>query len=48
MTNNNPPLLEMKNIQKDFYGNQVLTDISFTLRAGEVMGLVGENGAGKF
>ena len=47
MTNNNPPLLEMKNIQKDFYGNQVLTDISFTLRAGEVMGLVGENGAGK-
>ena len=47
MTNNNPPLLEMKNIQKDFYGNQVLTNISFTLRAGEVMGLVGENGAGK-
>ena len=27
MTNNNPPLLEMKNIQKDFYGNQVLTDM---------------------
>ena len=25
------PLLEMKNIQKDFFGNQVLTDINLTL-----------------
>ena len=41
------PLLEMKNIQKDFFGNQVLTDINLTLREGEVLGLVGENGAGK-
>ena len=47
MTNNNTPLLEMRNIKKDFYGNQVLTDINFTLGAGEVLGLVGENGAGK-
>ena len=43
----NTPLLEMKNIQKDFFGNQVLTDINLTLNEGEVMGLVGENGAGK-
>jgi len=43
----NAPLLEMKNIQKDFFGNQVLTDIDFTLEEGEVLGLVGENGAGK-
>ena len=41
------PLLEMKNIRKDFFGNQVLTDINLTLREGEVLGLVGENGAGK-
>ncbi len=41
------PLLEMKNIQKDFFGNPVLTDINLTLREGEVLGLVGENGAGK-
>lgn len=41
------PLLEMRNIQKDFFGNQVLTDINFTLKEGEVLGLVGENGAGK-
>lgn len=47
MTNSNAPLLEMRNIQKDFFGNQVLTDISFTLEAGQVLGLVGENGAGK-
>ena len=37
----------MQNIQKDFFGNQVLTDINFTLGAGEVLGLCGENGAGK-
>ncbi len=47
MINNNIPLLEMRNIKKDFFGNQVLTDINFTLSAGEVLGLVGENGAGK-
>ena len=47
MVNNNAPLLEMRNIQKDFFGNQVLTDINLTLREGEVLGLVGENGAGK-
>ena len=47
MINANAPLLEMKNIKKDFFGNQVLTDINLTLRPGEVLGLCGENGAGK-
>ena len=47
MGNEKTPLLEMRNIQKDFYGNQVLTDINLTLGEGEVIGLVGENGAGK-
>lgn len=47
MENNNAPLLEMRNIKKDFFGNQVLSDINITLKAGEVLGLVGENGAGK-
>ncbi len=44
---NQAPLLELKNIRKDFYGNQVLTDINLTVHEGEVVGLVGENGAGK-
>ena len=47
MENAATPLLEMRNIKKDFFGNQVLTDINLTLREGEVIGLVGENGAGK-
>ena len=41
------PLLQLKNIQKDFYGNQVLSDINLTLEEGDVLGLAGENGAGK-
>ena len=38
------PLLEMKNIKKDFFGNQVLTDINLTLNEGEV---IAANGFGK-
>ena len=47
MSNEKSPLLEMRNIKKNFFGNQVLTDINLTLQAGEVLGLCGENGAGK-
>ncbi len=47
MSNSAAPLLEMKNIKKDFFGTQVLSDINITLGEGEVLGLCGENGAGK-
>jgi ribose transport system ATP-binding protein len=43
----NPPLLEMVGISKSFGGVQALRDVDFTLRTGEIHGLVGENGAGK-
>ncbi|MBQ0070385.1 MAG: sugar ABC transporter ATP-binding protein, partial [Spirochaetales bacterium] len=47
MANEKVPLLEMKNVSKSFFGNNVLADINFTLDRGQVLGLVGENGAGK-
>lgn len=40
-------LLEMKGIQKSFYGNEVLHAVNFSLEAGSVHALMGENGAGK-
>ncbi|MCC8179324.1 MAG: sugar ABC transporter ATP-binding protein [Planctomycetes bacterium] len=40
-------LLLMENVSKSFAANKVLDNICFTLRAGEVHALMGENGAGK-
>ena len=41
------PFLELKNISKIYPGVTALEDVSLSVRAGEVVGLVGENGAGK-
>ena len=40
-------LLKLKNISKDYYGNQVLNNINIDINKGEIHALVGENGAGK-
>ena len=40
-------LLEMRQIDKVFPGVKALSKVDFTLRAGEIHSLMGENGAGK-
>jgi branched-chain amino acid transport system ATP-binding protein len=40
-------LLEIANLTKRFGGLQVLNDVSFTVHAGEILGLIGPTGAGK-
>ncbi len=40
-------ILQLKNITKEFPPIKALDNVSFTLRRGEIHGLVGENGAGK-
>jgi ribose transport system ATP-binding protein len=42
-----PALLELVGITKSFGGVAALRDVDFSLRPGEIHGLVGENGAGK-
>lgn len=40
-------MLEVKNIKKSFGNKEVLRDVSFSVREGEIVCLLGNNGAGK-
>ncbi|MFJ9629758.1 ATP-binding cassette domain-containing protein [Streptomyces sp. NPDC101175] len=41
------PLLEIRSVTKDFRGLRALDDVSLTVGAGEIRGVVGPNGSGK-
>lgn len=40
-------VLEMKGIEKEYFGNKVLKGIDISIKEGEIHALLGENGAGK-
>src|SRR5690554_1144111 len=40
-------VIELKNIEKEYFGNKVLKGVNMTVKEGEIHALVGENGAGK-
>jgi ABC-2 type transport system ATP-binding protein len=42
-----PALLELDHVSRRLGGRAVLREVSFTLRRGEILGLLGVNGAGK-
>ena len=45
MKNNNP--IEVKNLSHNFGGIQAINNISFNIKKGELVGLIGPNGCGK-
>ena len=47
MTENNPPLIEMRGISKIYPGVTALDRVDFEIRKGEIHALAGKNGAGK-
>ena len=42
-----PFRVDIENLSKVYGSSQVLTDVSFALSSGSVVGLIGANGAGK-
>ena len=41
------PLLEARQLTKNFHGLKAIADLSFTMKQGEMLALIGPNGAGK-
>ena len=46
-TPNHSPLLEAKNLSRDFGGLRALAEVSFGIMPEEIVGVIGPNGAGK-
>ncbi len=44
---NKEPILKVKGITKHFGGIQALSNVSFDVHAGEILGIIGPNGSGK-
>lgn len=47
MTASVPPVLKLSNISRTFGKTKAVSNVSLTIKKGEVIGLTGENGAGK-
>ena len=47
MNKNKPPIISVSHIYKRFGKKQVLADVSFSVGRGEILGILGKNGAGK-
>lgn len=47
MSEISPPLWELRDVKKAFYGTQALKGVSIQIRTGQIHALLGENGSGK-